>query len=277
MQETLLICSKSTREYFPDIKKHIIVSGKLQHNHLKMNKTKNRVIAVGGGAVIDMAKIISQGELVCYPTTASGACYTSHSVIWKDKKKLSVKTRKASSVVIEESFLNTLPEDVINDTKCDLLSHCIDSINSVDTNKESESLILESLEILKSSNSLYDLIYAGNLAGMAIEITPTTILHSLSYPLTGYYGFSHGRALGLLLPIISEMIDFDLDKYATPVVCLDKVVDFDFVVNQAKSTRKFKNFKRELDLKKLVYLLKKRYGFDNSDNLCYNKNFKEKK
>ena len=56
----------------------------------------------------------------------------------------------------------------------------------------------------KKSN--FDLIKAGHIAGKAIEIAPTNLLHSLSYPLTGYYNISHGIALGYFLPKISKLL-----------------------------------------------------------------------
>jgi len=69
------------------------------------------------------------------------------------------------------------------------------------------------LEILKSEHSNVDLINAGNIAGKAIQLCPTTILHSISYPLTAHYGIPHGKALGYLLPRVSKYFNFDISQY----------------------------------------------------------------
>ena len=58
---------------------------------------------------------------------------------------------------------------------------------------------------MRNKKDNFDLIKAGHIAGNAIEITGTNLLHSLSYPLTGHYGVSHGMALGYFLPKISKV------------------------------------------------------------------------
>lgn len=257
MQKILLICSKSTEKYFPDIEKKIIVSGRLTKTHLCMKKTDDLVIAVGGGAVIDLAKLLSKKKLICYPTTASGACFTSHSVVWNENKKTSVKTRKPDEVIIKKEFLKTLPKKVIEYTKYDLISHCIDSKFSINSIPQSEQYVDRALEMLETNLNTEELIIAGNLAGKAIEITPTTILHSLSYPITGHYDYSHGKALGIVLPPVCELINFDLEKYTKDKISMENEINFELVLNESIHTNKFNNFKYKINKKNLLNILKK--------------------
>ena len=77
-------------------------------------------------------------------------------------------------------------------------------------------MALEILENKKGTNA--DLVQAGNLAGKAIQITPTTILHSLSYPLTGRYGISHGKAMSFFVFIsgcYSNIVGLPIPKLAS--------------------------------------------------------------
>ena len=84
-------------------------------------------------------------------------------------------------------------------------------------------------------NGNVDLIRAGREAGKAIEIAGTNLLHSLSYPLTGHYGVSHGLALGYFLPKISKLIGNDvsdiIEQYEN--FTMDFNIDLEMVVDEA--------------------------------------------
>ncbi len=94
----------------------------------------------------------------------------------------------------------------------DCLSHCLDSLWSINANEQSTSLCDTAYDLLLRQNDAYDLVLAGHIAGKAIEITGTNILHALSYPLTGKYGITHGEALGYFLPTISKFMGYDVYK-----------------------------------------------------------------
>jgi len=50
------------------------------------------------------------------------------------------------------------------------------------------------------------MLRASNLAGKSIRITKTTTCHSVSYPITSYFGIPHGHAVGLTL---AEMLVYN--------------------------------------------------------------------
>jgi len=211
MKKTLLVCSRSTRKYFPNIDHCRIISKPLNELDVKkLQDSETNVIAVGGGAVIDAAKIISSEPIICYPTTAAGTCYTSHSVYWKGSNKLSVKVPVPKQVIVKEEYLTTLPESVIQKTTYDAVSHCLDSMWSTKKTDLSNEMASEALNLLLNYDKTSTLITAGNLAGRAIALCPTTILHSLSYPLTGMYGVDHGVALGFLLETVCDVMNSDV-------------------------------------------------------------------
>ena len=218
---SLIVCSPSTQNFLEGEK--FIVNNPPTKNILQLQGTFNDVIAVGGGAVIDTAKILSSNPITCYPTTAAGATATSHSVYW-------------------------------DGTKYDAISHCLDVIWSKDIDKLDKVEVENTLSKLANSKTKpIDVIKLGHKAGTFIQKVPTTILHALSYPITGKYGITHGRALGFLIPPLCKLFNLKLDikKCSIP---LD--IDIDFIINKAQTYPKFFNTKKQINLKELTKLLK---------------------
>tara|TARA_Y100000593_G_C4291200_1_gene328311 strand:+ start:143 stop:820 length:678 start_codon:yes stop_codon:yes gene_type:complete len=217
------------------------------------NNKYEEVVTIGGGGCTDFGKIASNKNLTCFPTTASGASQTSHSVVWDKNKKLSIKTMKPTTVVVHEEYIKNLPRHIVRDTFCDAVSHNLDVIYSYKKTKESEDYAKQSLKILKNNSNIKEIIIAGNLAGDAIEITPTTLLHSLSYPITGKYGIPHGHALGLILKRMKNFYDFDIEKYYK--IKEVQEVDYRFVVEEGYQYEKVKNFSGKITKSDVLKML----------------------
>ena len=192
------------------------------------------IIAVGGGTVIDYAKLanifyfkkdfrylIINNKLkfkkklcpiIALPTTAgSGAEVTSNAVIYINKIKYSVENHllKPNYFFIIPSFLLKLNYKIKASTGFDALSQSIESIISLRSNKTSRYYAEESLKLIDKYftsylhkpdkiNSFY-MGLAANLSGKAINITKTTAPHAVSYPFTSLYGIPHGHAVSLTL------------------------------------------------------------------------------
>ena len=207
--------------------------------------TEDDVVAIGGGAVIDTAKILSKNPIRCYPTTASGSSSTSWSVYWDGDKKCSLKRMLPKDVILNGLFVEKLPVDIIMSTTCDVVSHCLDSMSSINATEESIGYCKKALEILRNEKNNFGLIKAGDIAGKAIEIAGTNLLHSLSYPLTGHYNISHGIALGYLLPRLSKFMGFDVDD----IIGEYKIeLEFDkrFVIKEAFKYEKIYEFNKDI-------------------------------
>ena len=227
----LLVCSESTKDFLSDFDEVRVVKGAPDVNILSEVGSYEKVTAIGGGAVVDTAKILSSKPIVCYPTTASGATETSWSVYWDGSNKISLKRFKPKKVEINSDYAD-LPERVKRDTTFDVISHFLDSLTSIKRNEESVKYCSEGLRLLKDDKTISNLLQAGRLGGKAIEITGTNLLHSLSYPLTGHYGIAHGEALGFFLPKVSKFMGFDVEDLIKDYeVKLD--VDIDFVIDEA--------------------------------------------
>ena len=88
-----IVCSPSTKKFIESNvgDEYIIVTGPPGEKILDLVDSIENVICIGGGAVIDYAKIISKGPIeICYPTTASGSSETSHAVYWIGNNKMGI-------------------------------------------------------------------------------------------------------------------------------------------------------------------------------------------
>lgn len=205
----LIVCSKSTREYAESIGVRIYqVEKPPTKDIIDIVVEEDEIIAIGGGAVMDTAKILAANSgietVLCFPTTAAGAGSTSRAVYWDGTKKCSIKTPKPITMKCHES-LRELPVEIILNTQCDAYSHALESLWSNKATAVSEWLALKALNMMLDGCPLVE---AGNIAGAAIEITGTNIIHAMSYPLTGHYGIPHGQAIGILLPAIAQFMGY---------------------------------------------------------------------
>jgi len=149
--------------------------------------------------------------LIAMPTTAgSGSDATSFAVLYKDKEKYSVEADGLLpdfSLVIP-SLLKSVPKHTAACTGMDALCQGIESYWSIHSTEESRRLAGEAIDLAwnwvekavneRSSEALNHMAKASHLAGCAINITKTTAPHAVSYPMTSYFGVTHGHAVGLL-------------------------------------------------------------------------------
>ena len=192
------------------------------------------VIAVGGGSVIDIAKLINifsyqkftpekiindkknikkEGlKLIAIPsTTGTGSEVTQFSVVYKDKKKYSVDHEylTPTDFIIEPKLALSLPSYEMSCSAFDALSQATESFWSVNSSEESKSyskkaikLLIKSIKpaiISRNLDDIKNLFLGANLAGRAINLTRTTAPHAFSYPLTSRFGIPHGHAVAVLL------------------------------------------------------------------------------
>ena len=134
-----------------------------------------------------------------------------------------------------------------------MIAHCLDVKWSSGATIDSIGLADRALDLIGSSDSNLSLVNAGIIAGRAIEITPTTILHSLSYPLTGFYNISHGKALSYLIPKLANHLNQKIPniKYVEYI----GEIDWDLVVDKAYEYDKISNVNFNIDKDELIKIL----------------------
>lgn len=211
----------------------------------------NIVIAIGGGSVIDMAKmtnffvsnklcpktyvfgkkaVIDKAKpLIAIPTTAgSGSEATQFAVLFIDHTKYSVahKCILPDVTIVDPQFTVSLPVRVTAVSGMDALSQAIESYWCINSNDQSKKYAGESIELIISNleaaannpteSARLSMAKAAHLSGKAINITKTTAPHAISYPLTSFFGIAHGHAVSLTL---SPMLVYNSE------VCDDDVLD----------------------------------------------------
>ena len=245
-------------------------------NYIK-NFSPNLIIAVGGGSVLDYAKIANTltnsenlkdelvnsnynakkkfAKLVAIPTTAgSGAEVTSNAVIYVDKIKYSVEgdqLRPDHFFLIPDLVL-TASNKIKSSAGFDAIAQAVESLISRRSNEESKVFAEKSLKL--SLNYFLDYLekpnyentsamcLAANLSGKAISISKTTAPHAVSYPFTALYNISHGHAVSLTL---NKFLKFNYKNLASAKCNFDLNSRFKILFDLTK-TKSFEAFDQYL-------------------------------
>ncbi len=224
---------------FSDFEKNPRIEDLLRGTRAARKFKYDSVIAVGGGSVIDMAKMINffaqnrfdpaeyikngsgvDGKakpLIAVPTTnGSGSEATHFSVLYSGKKKFSVSHEciRPDYAVLDPLLTLSLPGKVAAASGMDALSQAIESYWSVNSNQRSKDYARRAIELARDNlipavkrpalGPRSAMLEAAHLAGRAINITKTSACHALSYPLTAYFNIPHGHAVALTLPAVLE-------------------------------------------------------------------------
>ncbi len=280
MQSALIVHSKHTKYYakwlsnkYRDVTL-LEVTRPPTKGILKIKNNKDVVVGIGGGSVIDTAKIISKDRrCLAIPTTAAGASMTPYATVW-GKEKLSFPTKKPI-LEMDYHIPKDLPFNVLQSTTFDALSHAVESFWSKKATSRSKTYSRKAIALVNEYLNKKDvnvLITAGNLAGQAIALTKTNVVHATSYPITIEYGIDHGISCGMLLPHFVEYMDFrrlpelfNLDSterlvtflkslFLTPKIEM-KNFDANLIADRVMKYSKIKQGPKRIDKKSLVWIL----------------------
>lgn len=160
-------------------------------------------------------------DIIAVPSTAgTGSEVTQWATIWDVNKtgKLSIDDSmlKPKVAIIVPELTLSMPKNMTLSTGLDALSHAIESYWSRHTTPVVQDIAYRSVELIvknliKVINSPDDiclrekLCKASVLAGLAFSQTRTTACHSISYPLTMYFGIPHGLAVSITLDAVSKI------------------------------------------------------------------------
>lgn len=195
------------------------------------SKTYKRIIAIGGGTVIDICKLLSlkqaktvldlfekkvpiikDKELIIVPTTCGTGSEVTNVSIAEIKEKhtkmgLAVDELYADYAVLIPELVKGLPYKYFVTSSIDALIHAAESYVSPKSNPYTELFSVKSMElilkgymaILKKGEDyrttiIDDFIIGSNYAGIAFGNAGVGAVHALSYPLGGTYHVPHGEA-----------------------------------------------------------------------------------
>ncbi|WP_459129725.1 4-hydroxybutyrate dehydrogenase [Guggenheimella bovis] len=190
-----------------------------------------RIIAVGGGSVIDVAKVLAvskdetidelydkapnfekRRELVIVPTTCgTGSEVTNISILNRTrigtKMGLVGEALFADSAVLIPSVLESLPFSVFATSSIDALVHSVESALSPKATPVTKLLSYKAIDMIVSGykevrekgkdvlpSLLSDFLLASTYAGFAFGSAGCAAVHALSYPFGGNYHVPHGES-----------------------------------------------------------------------------------
>lgn len=190
-----------------------------------------RIVAIGGGAVLDMAKILvldteaesediyrrrvplqKKRELIAVPTTCGAGSEVSNvSIIelTKEQTKLGLADDViyADHAVLIPELLKELPYHYFATSAIDAFIHAIESYVSPKANlytrmfsTQAMKMILQGFRVIAEQGEearydcLEEFLVASNLAGIAFGNAGTGAVHAMSYPLSGGYHVAHGES-----------------------------------------------------------------------------------
>lgn len=194
-----------------------------------------RVIAIGGGTVIDIAKVLTftgswtsediftgrmipekARRLVVIPTTCGTGSEVTNVTICelknlRTKKGLALQTMYADEAVLIPEMVCTLPYQFFATSSIDALIHAVESYLSPKAIAHSEIYSEKAIEMILSGylhmvshtrdswkDYAENFLTASNFAGIAFGYAGCAAVHALSYPLGGAYHIPHGEANQLM-------------------------------------------------------------------------------
>jgi alcohol dehydrogenase class IV len=198
------------------------------------------VVGVGGGSVLDMAKVASAAVAnpwqvvseflgankianpsvpkMLIPTTAgTGAEATPYALIIGEGKKKAIASpyNLADVILISPSFTASMPPEITASTGMDALSHAVEAALSLGANPLTDSFALEAIR--KIADNLEEAFVHGDnldarlkmsiaamLAGMAFGNAGVIVGHAAAHTVGARYTISHAKVSALALPYVME-------------------------------------------------------------------------
>lgn len=222
----------------PDPTFQVVEEGLRQSKEAKCNA----VLAIGGGSVIDAAKMIamSQGNncqpkqliglfkarkpcmpLYCIPTTAgTGSEATIGAVVSDDnthQKEISIDPKMVSlAAAIDPTIMQGMPPHITADTGIDVLTHALEAWMSINAGAETDyyaasaaKAVMEYLPTAYNDGSdikaREEMGIAAHFGGIAFNKAGLGYVHAIAHQLGAHYGIPHGRANAIVLPYVLDV------------------------------------------------------------------------
>jgi alcohol dehydrogenase len=196
------------------------------------------VIGIGGGSVLDLAKIASMAPanpgpmegylgrgklvkkglpLIAIPTTSGTGSEVTQAIVLSTREGVKAAIwdpRVMPDVAIVDPTLTlSMPPKVTASSGIDALSHSVEALMSKLANPITDCLAIESIRMIFRSlpkafaqgedlEARYHMSMAALMAGLAFSNSSLTAGHAVSYTYSHRYGMPHGVACGLAMPYV---------------------------------------------------------------------------
>jgi len=237
------------------------------------------VIGIGGGSVLDVAKVIAalldneQGlkdivgigflqrrpkKLICMPTTSGTGSEVSPNAILVDEtdnqKKGIISPFLVPDIVYVDPLLTMgVPPAITAATGIDALTHCLEAYTNLFAHPFIDVYAYEGMRLIAAN--IVQAVKNGNdeeartqvamgslLGGFCLGPVNTAGVHALSYPLGSAYHLAHGLSNALLLPYVMEFNYVAAPKrYAEVAVALGCERDANDVSTALKGIEKIRS------------------------------------
>ncbi|MBN2515426.1 MAG: iron-containing alcohol dehydrogenase [Deltaproteobacteria bacterium] len=230
---------------------------------MAVKKKADSVVGIGGGSAMDVAKAAAaiaanKGKAKDYlglnkvpgpglpkimvPTTAGTGSEVTFTAVFvrKDLKKkegMNSQYLYPELALLDPTLTLSVPPMVTATTGVDALCHAFESYTSIHSSPMSEMMSLEAIRLISSNlrTCVHDgsnlaarknMLLGSLYAGLGLANAGVTAVHSLSYPLGGTYGISHGLANTVLLPSVMRFnLPGALEKYVVVAKTMGEVVN----------------------------------------------------
>ncbi len=195
------------------------------------------VLAVGGGSVLDIAKLVAalhdrpepvatfygidvltdrRSALVCVPTTSGTGSEVSPNALLLDESAVAKKAVISPALIPDLAIIDplltcTLPAPLTATTGIDALAHCLETYASRVAHPLVDLRSLEGVRLIGAhlarcvahgdDLTARSAVALGSLyGGLGLGPVNTNGVHALAYPLGGEFHLAHGLSIALLLP-----------------------------------------------------------------------------
>jgi len=237
-------------------------------------------IAVGGGSVIDTAKVanllvVKGGKLedhmgaylldtseellpsICIPTTAGTGSEVTKVAVIADldndvKLPFAEEQFLPQMAILDPEMTVSLPGKLTAATGMDALTHAIEAYVDKEWSPAADALSLHAIKLI-TGNILQACAKPGDLqargcmqvgsflAGVAFSHSMVGMVHGISHALGGVYHIPHGLANALILPeVMAYNLEARIDRYADIAAALG--ISFPLLINQGRSLLKSNRF-----------------------------------
>lgn len=200
------------------------------------------VLAIGGGSVIDAAKMIAMCQsnnykpkqliglfkakkpcmpLYCIPSTAgTGSEATIGAVVSDDKthqKAIAIDPKMVPlAAAIDSTIMQGMPAHITADTGIDVLTHALEAWMSINASAETDyyaasavKSVMQYLPIAYTNGddlkAREEMGIAAHYGGIALNKAGLGYVHAIAHQLGAYYSVPHGRANAIVLPYVLDL------------------------------------------------------------------------